>query len=171
MALVGTVGGAPPANAYSGFEWEAQRLLNDMALAQRAVSILKTGALPVMLQKRVFAYNGDGLSVNIYKGPTYTGGTPDAVYNKSGASEAVLLTQLLTGFTLTADGTQVAATMTLLGPDSVVGGGSALTGFGGSRLLLPNTSYLLTFSSLSATQDVTARLEFFEGVLDYSRTI
>ncbi|MGI4260918.1 hypothetical protein ACR2VJ_27955, partial [Klebsiella pneumoniae] len=77
-----------------------------------------------------------------------------------------LQTQLLTGFTLTADGTEVAAPMYLIGPSQVQGKGSLLTSYGGNRILAPNTSYLLTFESLEAAQDVTARLEFYEGELD-----
>lgn len=171
MALLGELGVISPANTLSGMAWEAQRILTGasaMTLGQRAVSILKTGSLPVLLKARVFAYSGDGLTVNIYSGPTYTGGTADPVYNMSRMSTKVLQSQLLTGFTLTADGTQAAATMSLVGPTSAQGAGSLMSRFGGNRLLAPNTSYLLTFTSLSAGQTVTARLEFLEGILDFA---
>lgn len=168
MTLLATLGGVYPANTYSGKAWEAQRVLPPMALGQRAVSILKTGSLPVLLKARVFAYTGDGLTVNIYRNPVYTGGAPDPVYNMSSLSDVVLESQLLVGFTLTGDGTQVAATMSLIGPASTVGGGSHLSRYGSNRILAPNTSYLLTFTSLSNAQTVTARLEFFEGIMDYS---
>lgn len=168
MALVATIGGIVPANTYSGQAWEAQRVVSNMALAQRATSIFKTGALPVLLKARVFAYTGDGLTVNIYRNPVYTGGTPDPVYNMSSLTQEVLLSQLLVGFTLTGDGTPAAATMSLIGPASAQGAGSVLSRFGGNRVLAPNTSYLLTFTSLSNAQNVTARLEFFEGIVDYS---
>lgn len=168
MSVIATVGGVYPANTYSGRAWEAQRSVGPMATAQRAVSILKVGNLPVLLKARVFAYTGDGLTVNIYRNPVYTGGTPDPVYNMSGLSNKVLESQLLVGFTLTGDGTQAAATMSLIGPASNVGSGSLLSRYGSNRILAPNTSYLLAFTSLSNAQTVTARLEFFEGVMDYS---
>ncbi|UOW66335.1 hypothetical protein vBAspALolek_53 [Aeromonas phage vB_AspA_Lolek] len=168
MALIATVGGVFPANTYSGKAWEAQRLLPPMVLGQRATSILKTGSLPVLLKARVFAYTGDGLTVNIYRDPVYTGGAPDPVYNMSSLSTLVLESQLLVGFTLTDDGVPAAATMSLIGPASAQGAGSVLSRFGSNRILAPNTSYLLTFTSLSNAQAVTARLEFFEGIMDYS---
>lgn len=168
MTLLATVGGVYPANTYSGRAWEAQRLVEPMATGQRATSILKTGSLPVLLKARVFAYTGDGLTVNIYRNPVYTGGAPDPVYNMSSLSDVVLESKLLVGFTLTDDGTPAAATMSLIGPASAQGAGSVLSRFGSNRVLAPNTSYLLTFTSLSNAQTVTARLEFFEGIMDYS---
>lgn len=160
--------GYPEANAKNGTQWEAQRRLTGMALNQRATSIIKTGSLPVDLKARLFAYTGTGVIARIYKDPTYTGGTPDPVYNMNSipGQAATLQTQLLTEFTLTADGTPVAAPMYLIGPSQIQGKGSLLTSYGGNRILAPNTSYLLTFESLEAAQDVTARLEFYEGELD-----
>ena len=68
----------------------------------------------------------------------------------------------------TVGGVYPAATMSLIGPASAQGAGSVLSRFGGNRILAPNTSYLLTFTSLSNAQTITARLEFFEGIMDYS---
>lgn len=162
------VHGYAEANAKNGTQWEAQRRLTGMTSGQRATSIIKTGALPVDLKARVFAYTGSGVIARVYKDPVYTGGAPDQVYNMNtmpGAA-ATLQTQLLTGFTLTADGAEVAAPLFLIGPASNQYAGSTLASFGSNRILAPNTSYLLTFESLSAGQDVTARLEFYEGGLD-----
>lgn len=169
MALVATLGGVIAANSYSGKLWEAQRVVSAMTLGQRAESILRVGAKPVMLKARVFGYTGDGLTVNLYRSPVYTGGTPETtIYNMSDSSEEVLLSSILVGAVLTSDGVQRATTMSLIGPASAQGAGSILSRFGGNRILQANTDYLLTFTSLSNAQTVTARLEFFEGVLDYS---
>lgn len=168
MSLIASVGGVYPANTYSGRAWEAQRIVGPMTTGQRATSILKTGNLPVLLKARVFAYTGDGLTADICRNPVYAGGTPDPVYNMSSLSDGVLGSQLLVGFALTDDDLQAAAAMSLIGPASAQGAGSVLSHFGSNRLLAPNTSYLLTFTSLSNAQIVTARLEFFEGVMDYS---
>lgn len=168
MALEGSLGVIMSANTLSGMAWEAQRVLTGMTAGQRAASIIKTGNLPVLLKSRIFAYTGDGVTVNLYSGPTYTGGTPDPVFNMSRISTNTLKAQLLTGFTLTADGVQAAATMSLVGPSGSQYKGSHMTHFGSNRLLAPNTSYLLTFTSISASQTVTARLEFLEGILDFN---
>lgn len=160
--------GYPEANSKNGTQWEAQRRLTGMTQGQRATSIIKTGSLPVDLKARVFAYTGSGIIARVYKAPTYTGGTPDPVYNMNTIPgvPATLQTQLLTGFTLTADGLEIAAPLFLIGPSTNQYTGSTLASFGSNRILAPNTSYLLTFESLSAGQDVTARLEFYEGELD-----
>lgn len=160
--------GYPEANSKNGTQWEAQRRLTGMTQGQIATSIIKTGSLPVDLKARVFAYTGSGIIARVYKAPTYTGGTPDPVYNMNTIPgvAATLETELLTGFTLTANGTEVAATLYLIGPSTNQYTGSTLASFGSNRILAPNTSYLLTFESLSAGQDVTARLEFYEGELD-----
>jgi len=160
--------GYQEANSKNGSQWEAQRLVSGMALNQRATSILKTGALPVDLKSRVFAYTGSGIVARVFKNPTYTGGVQEPVYNMNtipGVAR-VLQSQLLTGFTLTADGQEIASPIFMIGPSQVQGKGSLLSPYGGNRILAPNTSYLLTFESLDAAQSVTARIEFYEGLLD-----
>lgn len=169
MSIIGSFGQAPAANTYSGYAWEAQRVLTGMALNQRATSIFKTGNLPVLLRARVFAYTGEGLTVDVYRDPIYTGGTPEAtIFNMNDMSPRVLQSQIIVGATITGDGTKAATTMSLVGPASAQGAGSTMSRFGSNRILRPNTSYLLSFISLSNAQTVTARLEFFEGIMDYS---
>lgn len=160
--------GYQEANAKRGTQWEAQRRLTGMAAGQRATSIIKTGSMPVDLKARIFAYTGDGVIARVFKDPVYTGGAPDPIYNMNSipGAAATLQTQLLTGFTLTADGAEIAAPMYLIGPEGAGGKGAHLSQFGSNRILAPNTSYLLTFESLEGAQDVTARLEFYEGGLD-----
>lgn len=159
----------PEINAKTGTQWEAQRRLTGMASGERALSIIMTGDKPVDLKARLFGYTGDGLEADIYKNPSYTGGVANAVYNMNtipGAA-AVREFQLLTGFTLEDDGEQIAATISLIGPQSNQSKGQPLTSFGSNRILAPNTSFLLVFTSLSEAQDITARIEMYEGELDY----
>lgn len=160
--------GYQEANSKRGTQWEAQRRLTGMTAGQIATSIIKTGEFPVDLKARIFAYTGDGVIARVFKDPSYTGGTPDPVYNMNNipGAAATLQTQILTGFTLTANGTEIAAPMYLIGPEGAGGKGAHLSQFGSNRILAPNTSYLLTFESLEASQDVTARIEFYEGGLD-----
>lgn len=121
--------GYQEANSKNGTKWEAQRRITGMSLNQRATSILKTGSLPVDLKSRVFAYTGTGLVARVFRGPSYTGGAADPVFNMNtipGAAKT-LQSQLLTGFTLTADGVEVAAPIFLIGPSQVQGKGRFLT--------------------------------------------
>lgn len=162
--------GYPEANSKRGTQWEASRMLTGMALNQVATSIIKTGSKTVDLKARVFGYNGEGVIARIYRAPTYTDGTTDGntIYNMNTipGKTAVLETQILTGFTLSANGVECGAAIYAIGPASNQAKGSLLTPYGSNRILAANTSYLLTFQSLSADQTVSARLEFYEGGLD-----
>lgn len=162
--------GYPEANAKRGTQWEASRMLTGLALNQVATSIIKTGSKPVDLKARTFGYTGKGVIGRIYKGPSYTGGSVSGndIHNMNTITgkAAALETQILTGFTLTANGAECGAAIFAIGPTSNQAKGSLLTSMGGNRILQPNTSYLLTFESLEAGQDISARLEFYEGGLD-----
>lgn len=169
MAVIAEFTAPAIANTYTGYAWEAQRVLLDMAAGQRAVSIFRTGSLPVMLKARAFAYDGDGITAEVFRSPVFTGGVPETtIFNMNDMSLEVLESQILVGVTLTSDGDRCSTPMTLIGPASAQGAGSTLSFFGSNRMFRPFTDYLLAFTSKSASQDVTARLEFFEGVLNYN---
>lgn len=162
--------GYQEANAKRGAQWEASRVLTNLALNQISTSIIKTGSKPVDLKARTFGYTGKGVTARIYKNPTYTGGTTNGntIYNMNtiDGKASPLETQILTGFTLTGNGVECGAPIYAIGPTANQAKGSLLIQYASNRILQPNTSYLLTFESLEAGQDISARLEFYEGVLD-----
>lgn len=152
-------------NKKSGTQWEASRLVT-LPSGETATSILFVGPKPVDLKKREFAYRKAGIVARIYKNPTYTGGVEDALYNMN-TSGGLPETKLLTGFTLTDNGVECGAPIYAIGPDTNQTTGASTTAYATNRVLEPNTAYLLTFESLdSASQDVAARIEFYEGILD-----
>jgi len=154
------------ANKKQGVQWEASRMVTVSSEAV-VTSILQVGALPVDLKKREFAYRQAGVIARIYKNPSYTGGVEDPLYNMS-TSGGLPLTKLLTGFTLTDNGVQCGAPIYAIGPDTNQTTGSSTSSYATNRILEPNTSYLLTIESLdSANQEVAARIEFYEGELDF----
>lgn len=159
------------ANKKNGSQWEASRLISiaSNAPASNAYSIIRTGALPVDLKSRVFGYDELGVIGRIYKGPTYTGGTEDPWFNMNPRFQGTQpLAKLLTGFTLTNNGTKCGADIVGIGPASAQGRGSTPREFGSNRILdEPNTAYLLEIQSRNGTaQNVYARLEIYEGGLD-----
>lgn len=159
------------ANKKLGAQWEASRLLTiaSNAPANNAYSILLTGSKPIDLKARSLGYTGLGVVGRIYEAPTYTGGTSDPWFNLNtqyiGQQPEA---QLLVGFTLTATGTKCGADIIAIGPTSQQARGSTATEYASNRILpKPNTAYLLEIASLDpASQQVSARLEVYEGELD-----
>ena len=151
-------------NKKAGVQWEASRIIEDATLNGIYYSIIKTGSKTVDLKSREFGYTGDGLHADIYINPTYTGGTPDPVYNmRYGRGNPEM--QLLTGITVTDVGEKCGATIHAINNVQNQGKGSPMRSFATNRILEANTDYLLSFKSLSV-QDIAARLEFYEGGLD-----
>ena len=155
-------------NKKRGMQWEASRTVN-LAAGATSYSVIKTGAQVVDLKQRAFAYDGVGFTASIYKTPTYTGGTAGVAYNFKTSVTAPPLTQLLVNPTVTNNGTKCGADIFAIGATANQSKGQGLTVFPGNRILEPNTEYLLTFTNLdtNAAQNIAARLEFFEGALDY----
>ena len=166
-----TVQSYDEANKKRGVQWEASRLVTiaSNAPANNVYSIIKTGSKPVDLKSRIFGYDGLGIVGRIFKTPTYTGGTADPLFNMNprylGTQPEV---QILTGFTLTNNGTKCGADIYAVGPSTNQSRGTTPREFGSNRVLdEPNTSYLLVIESLdTASQLVTARIELYEGGLD-----
>lgn len=152
-----------------GALWEGQRLKVGMALNAKAYSVISVGDKPAVLVQRAFSYTGKGVTANIYKNSTWAGGTTDVMYNLNDSavfSQAGIM--LIGDPSVTAVGTQMAATQYFIGNTSAQAKGGTNVGIGGGRLLKPNTNYLLEFTSLDAAQDVTARIELLYGDYDYS---
>lgn len=163
-------------NKKRGTQWEASRLVTiaDNSAPNNVYSIILTGSKPVDLKSRVLGYSGLGVVGRIYKSPTYTGGAPDPWFN---LNPRYLGTEpeakLLTGFTLTANGTKCGADIFGIGPGSQQSRGSTPQSLGSNRILdEPNTAYLLEIASLDpGSQQVMARLEMYEGGLDFPLTL
>lgn len=159
-------------NKKRGAQWEASRLITiaDNTVPSNAYSIIRTGSKPVDLKARALGYTGLGVIGRIYEAPTYTGGTVDPWYNMNTAflgtqPEA----QLLTGFTLTATGTKCGADIIAVGPNSQQSRGSVVHEYARNRILpKANTAYLLEIASIDpASQQVAARIEMYEGPIDW----
>lgn len=162
-------------NKKRGVQWEASRLITIASSdpANSAYSILLTGSKPVDLKARSLGYTGLGVIGRIYETPTYTGGTVDPWFNMNtqyiGDQPEV---QILVGFTLTATGAKCGADIIAIGPTSQQARGATATEYARNRILpKPNTAYLLEIASLDpASQQVAARLEIYEGPLDWPLT-
>ena len=161
-------------NKKRGLQWSASRLVVDAPPSTGVInstgvmySVISTGALPVDLKLREFAFSGRSIVADIFENPTFTGGTSDPVYNANGVSPHVFELELLTGVIVTAEGDKFAPSIYALGSDSQQSKGMSNTLFGTNYILAPNTPYLLKFySSDTQNQDIAARIEGYEGGLD-----
>ena len=161
-------------NKKRGLQFAASRLIEDAPPSTGAInsagvyySVIRTGSLPVDLKRREFTYNGASIVADIFENPTFTGGSPEQVYNANGIVDHVFEFQLLAGITLTDEGTQFAPSIYALGPSSNQGKGAPNALYGANYILAPNTDYLLKFYSTDAQdQNIAARIEGYEGELD-----
>ncbi|MGL4896558.1 MAG: hypothetical protein ACRC47_17220 [Shewanella sp.] len=161
-------------NRKRGLQWASSREIPAAPPSTGAInsvgvyySVIKTGALPIDLKQRQFAFSGYGVQADIFTGPTYTGGTVEPVYNSNDMIPGNFLFQLLSGITLTAEGTKLAPTIYAIGSASQQARGAPNALYGENYILKPNTSYLLKFwSKDTQNQAIAVRIEGYEGLLD-----
>ena len=151
----------------TGRLYNASRRVTAVAAGANVDSIFITGSVPVYLFMRDIGRSGLGVSANIYRAPTYTGGTLDPVYSVNDiAGDGDLSTvQIRITPTVTAVGTQTIATSFAIGNTSNQGQGG-IAELKQPLYMLPNTTYLLRITSLDTqAQDITASIAWYEGYL------
>lgn len=153
-------------NKKLGAQFEASALFESLGLNAEVLTTFTTGSLPVDLKRREFAFSGLGIEARIHKDPVNVqGGSVVPLFNmRDGFPQP--LTSLVSGVTVSSKGTEIAAPIYAIGPGSTVAKGSSNYPYAANRILEPNTTYLLTVKSLDASQDVSGRIEFYEGLLD-----
>lgn len=174
-----TVQSYDESNKKAGVQYEATRLIS-MTQGQYIYSVFKTGDKPVDLKRREFAYTGNGVVAFMFKSPTYTGGTLDPIRNMSDINPVPTGIELITGITIPSPvilpdhtglnapvewGSMFAAPVYVIGPQTNQTSGSNNQAYASNRILAPNTEYLLVIYSRNE-QEVTPRLEWYEGGLD-----
>lgn len=154
-------------NIKLGLQHEGSTLLLGLAGASSNYTVFITGSLPTVLKARTVSYTGDGITAEIFKAPTYTGGVNAPYQNPNDINPVAGLAQILTVPAVTNEGTLVYAPIHYIGNQSRQGRGATGIAVGGERILAPNTTYLLKLTSLDpSAQDVTSFLSWYEGVLD-----
>lgn len=166
------------ANKKNGTQWEASRRITGVTLGQKLYSIIKTGIKPVDLKSRELGFTGNGVIGRIYVGFTpVTLPASDPVYNMRHGGQAARDFELYAIASPHASWATLSASNTLrIGADLILEGntanqskGSPLKAAGSNRILdLPDTEYLLEIESLDV-QNISARLEMYNGWLDLPR--
>lgn len=159
-------------NKKRGLQWEASREITNATAGAKYYSILKAGSThPIDLKQRVLGATGAGIIGRIYaiNDADYTGGVQDPVYNMRPAMGVAFEGQLLTGFTLVtpvANLHKIGADIPLRVNAQGSQGGFTPAGFGSNRIIDPTFQRLLEIESFG-DQVISARLEFYEGPLDF----
>lgn len=157
------------ANVKNGVQFEVSSPHATLAAGASQDVIFITGDVPVLIKGRFLKFNGVLLSTNVYRAPTYTGGTPVTVYNLNDRFPVPSTVQVLSGPTVSNVGTQFGATTYDLGSTGL--GNEQLSVYstpGVERVLRPNTTYLLRITNLDGdSQIVTSSLTWYEGETDF----
>lgn len=163
-----TTQGFTEANVKNGSQFDAANYVPALASLGSVDLIFQTGSLPVLIKAQNVAFDGAGVQVELFEGPTYSGGVSDTPFNLSDIDPKASTVTILMGVTTTDDGVKIAPTLTMLG--GVEPGNKATpTGMvaGLDRALAPNTTYLRRITSIdgAGAQRVATYATWYEGPL------
>lgn len=136
-----------------------------------AVSIgFTTGALPVLVKDRQMTAFGSLVTLQLFKAPTFTGGTAIAVQNYNDINPVATTVTIAKGVTVSNSGTPWGDPVRVFGSSSTAQRTSSGLAPGGDRVLKPNSKYLITISNPdNADAQVDYYLSWFEGQPDMPR--
>lgn len=155
-------------NVKRGLQFEAS-VATTLAGGASTDIIVQTGSLPIIVKGRDVQYFGEGLSIRLFKSPTYTGGSPIAIYNLTDINPQATTVNILAGVTVTDVGTEIAAPRTFLGDSSLGAHYNASTTIDGlERPFSANSVYLQRITNLDTVAvDIAAYTSWYEGEPDY----
>lgn len=155
-------------NKKLGSQWEASKRITNAALNQKFYSVIKTRTLPVDLKSRFFTFTGIGVIARFYSGFTpVTLPAPEPIFSLRPGQPAFRDCDIYTLATApTSLGTKWAADIFAEGNASNQAKGSTGDSYGSGWIIEPNQEILLEIESLSAAQNISARLELYNGLLD-----
>lgn len=164
-----TVQGYIEANVKNGTQFEFSALVPSLAPAATVGTIMVTGAKPVIIKDRQLRFDGEQITAQVFRTPTYTGGVAQPIYNLTDISPQATTVSIVSGATITANGTEVGAPTYAIGSTSPGASTSASYATNGSeRVLRPNTAYLLLVTNSGTdTTKISAYITWFEGTPDF----
>lgn len=156
-------------NVKLGLQYESSARVPSLAGGAKSNLILITGSKPVIIKDRQIGCTGAGITARVYKNPTYSGGSPQAVYNLRQDDVAVPTTvQLIAGVTVSAVGTEIAAATHVIGNGSgPLSNAGTFSSRGLERVLPANGVYLLEITNNdSGAIQLGTYVTWYEGTPD-----
>lgn len=165
-------------NKKRGLEWEVSRSIQFTNVGDKAYSIISVGSEYVDLKSRILGATGGGVIGRAYRisASDVTLGTPDKWYNYNSAITGQPLTGLYPGSEITfltpvvnlaVEANKLHADIFAITNVQNQGKGFTPTTFGGNHILNPDDVVLLEIESFDATQKATAKIDIYEGGLDF----
>ena len=165
-------------NKKRGLEWEASRSINFSSKGDKVYSVISVGAQYVDLKSRILGATGGGVIGRAYRisASDVTLGTPDKWYNYNSAINGQPLAGLYAGSEITfltpvadlaVEANKLHADIFAITNVQNQGKGFTPTTFGGNHILNPNDVVLLEIESFDSTQTATAKIDIYEGGLDF----
>lgn len=165
-------------NKKRGVAWEASRSIQLTNIGDKVYSIIKVGSKYVDLKSRILGATGGGVIGRAYKisDSDVTLGEPDLWQNYNSSVSSQPLTKLYAGSEITFDtpvvdlaveANKIHADIFAITNIQNQGKGFTPTPFGGNHILNPNDVILLEVESFDASQTATAKVDIYEGILDF----
>lgn len=165
-------------NKKRGLEWEASRSIDFTSKGDKVYSVISVGAQYVDLKSRILGATGGGVIGRAYRisASDVTLGNPDKWYNYNSFVTGQPLTGLYAGSEITfltpvvdlaVEANKLHADIFAITNVQNQGKGFTPTTFGGNHILNPNDFVLLEIESFDATQTATAKIDIYEGGLDF----
>lgn len=159
------------ANCKNGVQFETSSYLPSLGAGLSTFAIFKTSSKFALLKNRQISYTGKGVTADVFINPTYTGGTSVPSFNlRLDAFAQTATVQILTGMTVTANGTQIAASTVGIGTagqgSNTVGTFSGFGQQGVERVIPLNTTLLLRITNRdTAACELSTYATWYEGPL------
>lgn len=165
-------------NKKRGLEWEASRSIDFASKGDKVYSVISVGAEYVDLKSRILGATGGGVIGRAYRisASDVTLSTPDKWYNYNSSIAGQPLTGLYAGSEITfitpvvnlaVEANKLHADIFAITNEQNQGKGFTPTTFGGNHILNPNDVVLLEIESVDSSQTATAKIDIYEGGLDF----
>lgn len=166
-----TVQNYTEANVKLGVQYELSNYEPSFSNASPTDFIIITGQNPILIKGLLWQFDGIGFTSTLYSSPSYSGGTAVSYFNKNTRNPVQGTVQFLSSPVVTAEGTQVSATRTILGSSGT--GNSIVTTTqiqepeGIETVLSPNSTFLLRRESIDTNpQRISTYATWYEGNTD-----
>ncbi|CAH9015362.1 putative virion-associated protein [Vibrio phage 137E35-1] len=167
-------------NKKLGVQWEASRILSATNIGDKFYSIMIVGEKPIDLKARTVGATGGGVIARIYDiqpSDFSVSGGGDSWFNLNLAVTDQPLTKLYPESDITfitpvdqiaVAANKKAADVFAVTNDQRQGKGIVIQSFDSGRVLPAGSMVLLELESFDSNQSITARVEMYEGFLDYN---
>lgn len=156
-------------NSKLGRQYQASFFQPALAAGSSADIVIIVGSSPMVFKDIQVSFDSTLVSAQIFRGPTYSGGSPINIYNMNDEQAVAPVASLLGGVTTTATGTAVGPEIYSLGGEGIGNRtiGSVFQGSGVERILWPGETYLYRITNKDATlpSRITGVATWYQGPL------